>query len=69
MPIVQLGAELIPSLNRLLAVLLEHDPVTQQKLLEVMVTRHLMMVGEPHQRFVLESMVKHIKQLLATTPK
>jgi len=27
------------------------------------------MVSEPHQRFVLESMVKHIKQLLATTPK
>jgi len=65
MALVKLGVELVPSLDRLSDVLDEHDPVTQQKLIEVLVARHAMHMVDPYSaQIVLASMFKHIKQIM-----
>jgi len=61
---VTLGEELLPFLDRLSLLLEKYDPVTQQKLIELLVVRHLMKVGQPNEKFVLDSMNKHIKQIV-----
>jgi hypothetical protein len=66
MATIALGGELIPHLDRLTEVLDEQDPVTQQKLIEVLAVRHLICADRKHRQFVLDSMVKHIRQLLAS---
>ena len=58
-----LGTELIAPLGRVSAVLDTYDPVTQQKLIELLTVRHAMRMLE-HAEFTADSMHKHIKQLI-----
>jgi hypothetical protein len=58
---VTLGKELIPLITPIIKLLDTHDPVTQQKIIELLVWRHCERL--PGQEdFVLTSMVKHIRQ-------
>ena len=61
-----LGVELLRPLDRLIEHLSEYDPVTQQKLLELMVVRHAMLMGPTRgkRRFVLDSFHKHTVQIM-----
>jgi hypothetical protein len=64
----KLGVEHLPLLEKLIGVLDgEPDPVNQQIAFELLVARHVMRVSPRHaeQRFVLDSMRKHILQILA----
>lgn len=58
-----LDESLIPAMNRMIAALNEYDPVTQQKLIELLAARHALKMEESAD-FVAASMNKHIWQLI-----
>lgn len=63
---VTLGMDLAPGLEAVAAVLDQYDPVTRQKLLEVLTVRHAMQAGGRDGRieFVVDAMHKHVRQIL-----
>ena len=63
--VVVLDVDLLPMIERVVAVLDDYDPVTQQKVLEVVSVRHAMKMGSVRDAdFVVVSMHKHITQML-----
>ena len=65
MAVVSLDEDLYPYLKRLIAVLDDYDPLTQQKLLELMCVRHALMTGNPvDAKAVALGLCKHIKQMV-----
>jgi len=65
MATVVLDEDLYPMLERLIAVLNDYDPLTQQKLLELACVRHALMVGnQADAKTVAFGLCKHIKQMV-----
>jgi hypothetical protein len=63
MTTTKLDVDLLPKLERLTAILDDHDPVTQQKLLELASARYAMRAGSMS-GVVVAGMHKHINQIL-----
>ena len=60
-----LDVDLLPILDRVTAVLSDHDPVTQQKVLELAAARHAMRMGEVAKAHaVAAGMHEHIVQII-----
>jgi hypothetical protein len=64
-----LGDELIEPAGRLIGVLDDYDPITQQKLLELLTVRHALHCSHKYsdRKFVAESFHKHVMQTLPKT--
>jgi hypothetical protein len=58
-----LDGKLIPPLERIGDFLDDYDPVTQQKLIELVTTRHAARAGK-EATFIANSVHKHVLQLL-----
>lgn len=61
---VFLGPELIPMIDEMVDVLSKYPPVTQMKVLEMLVVRHSIKMGLDDPFYVADSVHKHVKQLI-----
>ena len=69
MPTAYLDIDLMPFVDRVTAILDEYDPVTQMKIIELVMTRQSLKAGKRGAVSVLDAMHKHIRHVLRQVQK